>query len=277
MKYRHSFHAGNFADVHKHVAVLALLSALSRKDRGFAYFETHAGRGVYDSSASPEAAAGIARFMTGAHEADELRAYARLIGDFRQSAHQGGDLPGSPLLAAHSLRSQDRAILCEIQPAEARALEHQLDQSPRMRVVRGDGFEKLRGWLPPSERRALIFIDPPYENSARDQEQSAGALLDGLQRFNTGVFAIWYPIKDERPGHSWPATLDGVLTHKSLISELWLYPRDSRVTLNGSGLLIVNPPYLFGERMQVWLPELHACLDAAARGGTSIVEHAARP
>jgi len=272
MKYRHSFHAGNFADVHKHVTLLALLTALRRKEKGFAYFETHAGRGAYDLARSPEAAAGIARFTSGQHAAEELQAYARLIADFRQSRARASAFPGSPLLAARSLRPQDRAILCELAPSEGHALEQELDDHPRTRVVLGDGFEQLRGWLPPPERRGLIFLDPPYEETTRDHERALGALDEGLQRFNTGTFLVWYPIKDDRTARSWQARLERAVACKSVLAEMWLYPRDSRVALNGSGLLIVNPPYLFAERLRIWLPELHALLDTQQRGGTSITE-----
>jgi 23S rRNA (adenine2030-N6)-methyltransferase len=173
------------------------------------------------------------------------------------------------------LRPQDRAVLVEVVPAEARALETAVAYNPQMRVEQGDGFERLRAWLPPAERRGLTFIDPPYEETSSDFERVTAAIAEALRRFQTGVIAAWYPIKDERDIAAWQAALVQTLERagcrcETLAAELWLYPRDSRVGLNGSGLLIVNPPYLLAERMRVWLPELQVQLDAGQAGGTSI-------
>ncbi len=276
MKYRHAFHAGNFADVHKHVALLALLGALKKKDKGFLYLDTHAGRGGYDlSSPTPEAVAGIGRFSQAQHEAEELRAYAALLGELRGRAAQRHLYPGSPLIAVSELRPQDRAVLIEMLGAEVHALEVTLTSlaSPggaRAHIERGDGFGALRAWLPPAERRGLTFVDPPYEDTQRDLTQVIGALGEGLRRFPTGVFAAWYPIKDERDASAWLGACAQALPPAAvLVSELWLYPRDSRVALNGSGLVIVNPPWLTLERMQIWLPELQSCLAVGAGGGSS--------
>ena len=275
MKYRHSFHAGNFADVHKHVTLLALLTALKKKPKGFLYLDTHAGRGSYDlSSPSAEAAAGVGRFMKAQHAAQELREYALLVGQFRAGGRYR--YPGSPLIAVSALREQDRAVLVELLGPEVHALGEALVAlarscagGPRARVERGDGFAQLRACLPPPERRGLTFIDPPYEETRQDFTQVTTALADGLRRFPTGVFAAWYPIKDARATRAWQAACVQALAAPLLASELWLYPRDSRVALNGSGLLIVNPPWLTLERMQVWLPELQACLAVGPGGGSS--------
>jgi 23S rRNA (adenine2030-N6)-methyltransferase len=271
VKYRHSFHAGNFADIHKHVTLLALLTSLKRKEKGFAYFETHAGRGAYDlSHQSAEAAGGSGRFSTGEYHADELKSFAALLTDVRKSRNHPGAYPGSPLIAAHELRPQDRGVLSEIMPAEARLLERELEANPRMRVERADGFERLRAWLPPTQRRGLILIDPPYEDSDTDFERVTAAMAAALQRFSTGIYAAWYPIKDEREVRAWLDGFARAVGAETLVSELWLYPRDSKVALNGSGVLIVNPPYQLAERMQVWLPELQTQLDTGHPGGTSV-------
>jgi 23S rRNA (adenine2030-N6)-methyltransferase len=274
MKYRHTFHAGNFADVHKHVTLLALLAALKKKDKGFLYLDTHAGRGCYDlSTPTAEAAAGVGRFTAGAHEAPELRDYAQLLERLRARAGQRHLFPGSPLIAALALRPQDRAVFVEAQGAEAHALEQALANTagaPGTRVERGDGFERLRALLPPPQRRGLIFIDPPYEESREEFTRVRSALGEGLRRFPTGVFAAWYPIKDERSTAAWLTACAGTLSAPILVSELWLYPRDSRVALNGSGLLILNPPWQLCERMQVWLPPLQACLAAGPGAGAAV-------
>jgi 23S rRNA (adenine2030-N6)-methyltransferase len=271
MKYRHSFHAGNFADVHKHVTLLALLTALQRKDKGFLYLETHAGRGAYDlSHGATEAESGVARFSATPNNSEELQRYAVALAEYRGQQRNPRAYPGSPLLAARALRPQDRGVLVELLPPEARTLELAVADNPGIRVERGDGFERLRAWLPPPQRRGLTLIDPPYEDSSRDFERVSAAIDEALRRFRTGVIAAWYPIKDEREIAAWQAGLAQRLDCETLVAELWLYPRDSRVALNGSGMLIVNPPYLLAERMRVWLPELQAQLDAGQAGGTSV-------
>jgi 23S rRNA (adenine2030-N6)-methyltransferase len=271
MKYRHRFHAGNFADVHKHVTLLALLTALKRKEKGFLYLDTHAGRGGYDlSSPSAEAAGGIGRFVPGADAAPELREYAALLEKCRSSLGRPHLYPGSPLLALAALRVQDRAVFIETQAAEAHALSDLVDlfHAPqRARIERGDGYARMRAWLPPRERRALTFLDPPYEETRQDFLGVTDAIADGLRRFGTGVFAAWYPIKDERTTSAWQLECARVLAAPLLASELWLYPRDARVALNGSGMLIVNPPWRILEHMQVWLPQLLNMLAVGSGGG----------
>jgi 23S rRNA (adenine2030-N6)-methyltransferase len=288
LKYRHDHHAGNFADVHKHVTLLALLAALRRKDKGFLYLETHAGRGAYDlSGSSGESASGIGRLEAqqrspGAEQsvAEEIGAYLARIELLRRERGEPRLYPGSPLLAASELRPVDRAVLVESQAPEARALERALSaqtqggarppQMAHINVETGDGFERLRAWLPPRERRGLTFIDPPYEETRQDFERTRHAAAEALRRFATGVVAIWYPIKDERDTAAWHRALAAELDCELLASELSLYPRDSRVALNGSGMLILNPPYQLAERMAIWLPQLHACLDLGHGGGGGV-------
>ena len=310
MKYRHEHHAGNFADVHKHVTLLALLAALQRKDKGFLYLETHAGRGAYELPGAPgESATGIGRLdpqrlavAAEAAAAEEIRHYAARVAQLRDERRQPRLYPGSPLLAVSELRPQDRAVFVEHLPAEARALERALSgqaqgrarppqvaesrakttlfdrdgagpgrsPDPALRIESGDGFERLRAWLPPHERRGLTLIDPPYEESRQDFDRARHAAAEALRRFHTGVVAIWYPIKDERDTAAWQAALTAELDCPLLAAELSLYPRDSRVALNGSGMLILNPPFQLAERMEIWLPQLHARLDLGHGGGASV-------
>jgi 23S rRNA (adenine2030-N6)-methyltransferase len=270
VKYRHSFHAGNFADVHKHVALLALIASLQRKDKGFLYLETHAGRGAYDLSESPGSRAsrtGLSRILSEPGESDEIQAYGRAVKHWRDLVKDRNAYPGSPVLAAGALRDQDRAILIEVQPPEAHALERALAHQAKVRVELGDGYELLRAHMPPVERRGLVLIDPPYEETTRDFEQARAAINDVLQRFATAVIMLWYPIKDARDTQLWRKRLRASLRQPDLVSELWVHPCDSRVALNGSGLLIIHPPYQLAQRMQLWLPELVGMLDAAGTGG----------
>ena len=272
MKYRHSFHAGNFADVHKHVTLLALLAALKRKEKGFLYFDTHAGRGAYDlSGGGAEAASGIGRLLGSALHAEELRHYAALLARLRTARRSRHFYPGSPLIALEELRPQDRAVFVEWQGVEAQALRVAIrDAKPRTRIEQGDGLELLRAALPPPERRALIFIDPPFEETREEFSRVTATVADGLRRFATGVFAVWYPIKEQRVTTAWHGEFSRAIAAPTLAAELWLYPRDSRVALNGSGLLIANPPWQIEERMNAWLPELGAALGAGPSGGTQV-------
>ncbi|MBS0365816.1 MAG: 23S rRNA (adenine(2030)-N(6))-methyltransferase RlmJ [Proteobacteria bacterium] len=276
MKYRHAYHAGNFADVHKHITLLALLDALQRKDKGFLYIDTHAGRGSYDlSTPTAEAAAGVVRFLRSTHTAPELTAYAQALARWRSGPGRRYLLPGSPLLAVARLRSQDRAVLIELTGSEEHALREAVAAQSHgaapahARVERGNGYALLKALLPPQERRGLTMLDPPYEE-AQDYERVTQALADGLQRFPTGVFAAWYPIKELERGERWLAACARAVAAPLTCCELWLYPRDSRVALNGSGVLLVNPPWQFAERARVWLPELLGAFAAHEGAGTSV-------
>jgi len=160
-------------------------------------------------------------------------------------------------------------VLIELRPEEARALSRALGTSSNVRVEPGDGFECLRAHLPPRERRGLTLIDPPYE-TALEASRAESAILEILRRFATGVIALWYPIKDARDTAAWLARLGAGITVPALVGELWVHPCDSQVALNGSGMLIVNPPFKVAERMREWLPELHARLDVDRQGGTSV-------
>ena len=186
----------------------------------------------------------------------------------RAGAGSAASYPGSPVLAALALRDQDRGVCCEVQAAECRALERALGPYPRMRCDCVDGYQNLRAQLPPPERRALVLIDPPYEEQGGDLRARSTAMGETLARLANAVIALWYPIKDERELNPALARAADQLPVPALISELWLHPRDARVGLNGSGLLIVNPPYRLDLEMQQWLPELGAALGTERQGGT---------
>jgi 23S rRNA (adenine2030-N6)-methyltransferase len=258
--------------VHKHVTLCALLQALSRKEKGYLYLETHAGRGSYDLAGSAEGRASapvIERIAAGGTEdpGPELAAYALAITRWRERSGRADAYPGSPVIAAMQLRPQDRAVLIDLLPDEASALERAVSPWPHVRVEMGDGFERLKAFLPPRERRGLTFIDPPYEETREDRARVGAAIGETLRRFETGIVAVWYPLKDARDTAAWLATLKPRIAREALTLELWLHPCDSRVALNGSGVLIVNPPYGFAERARVWLPALHALLDSSGTGG----------
>jgi 23S rRNA (adenine2030-N6)-methyltransferase len=289
MKYRHSFHAGNFADVHKHVALLALLRAMQRRDKGFLYLDTHAGAGRYDLGApeahrSAESRHGIMALLASAGLAGstgstdtlataatpEIDDYRAAVAALRTELAEPNAYPGSPWLAAHTLRAQDRGICWEVLPSECRALERALGGLRRMRAECADGYQQLSAVLPPRERRCLLLIDPPYENPAAELDLALQNILGSLQRLANVVVLMWYPIKDERTLAPWLARVQQASPAATLSLELWIYPRDSRVGLNGSGLLVVNPPYQFEARAALWQQQLHGLLDRSRHGGSKL-------
>lgn len=299
MKYRHAFHAGNFADVLKHVTLLALLRSLTKKDKGLLALDTHAGRGLYDlasgeSRQSGEATGGLDRLLRAEHsetalsDHPEIVDYLNVVRDTRQHTGNRFAYPGSPLVALAALRPQDRLTLIESQIAEHSALREAIKNAKRApREVGGapesvtiecaDGYARLTAWLPPIERRALVMIDPPYEDTASDFKAVERASQDVLRRLANAVIAIWYPIKQVKDTDAWRTRLMSALPQKAggesietLTLELWIHPLDNRVGLNGAGMLIINPPFQFGDRARQWLPALRAVLDPEGLGGCAV-------
>lgn len=272
MKYRHQHHAGNFADVHKHVLLLEILGALTRKDKGLLFVDTHAGRGMYelypgDAQHPAEWLSGAAKLLAAAPRHEALVRYRELVatGVHGASLHYRG----SPLLAMQALRSQDRAVFFEMQRDEAGQLRKSLEGAARVRVESGDGFAGLRALLPPPERRGCILIDPPFEERA-DYTRVHDATVDVLQRFETAVLVLWLPVKLRGDFDHWFGSLERAVSRPMLASLLWVLPTDSRAALSGSALVVVNPPYLLEQGMREWLPELQSLL-AGADGGSEVL------
>ena len=268
MNYRHIYHAGNFADVAKHVGLVYCLDAMKRKDAAFFVLDTHAGRGHYDlhgaeAQKSGEAERGIQRLLRAAGASPPLAAYFEALG-----ARQGERLaryPGSPALIAAALRPQDRAVCNELMAAEARAAEREIYSSGRFRIEVGDGYAALRAHLPPAERRGLVLIDPPYE-SADELTALAAALADAYRRWPTGTFIVWYPIlsaSQRRRVHTRFAALG---LPKMLLADLTVHPDDASVGLAGGGLLLVNPPFGADEFLRQAYEAIHASVAEAGRG-----------
>lgn len=269
MNYRHSFHAGNFADVFKHAILLALLDALTAKDKPLCHFDTHAGRGTYALD-DPQAAKtgewrdGIGRLFETAGPPMPLRRYVGAIRAF----NPGGTLqtyPGSPLLAASALRANDRLVLCEVQDGEAAALRALFRDDRRVHVHARDGYAALNALLPPSERRGLVLIDPPFEAQEGEFAAIEAALANAHTRWPTGVYAVWYPVKSHRTlapfhRHLSKGPFDGVL-----VADLLVQPDDSPLRLNGCGMLIANPPWRFDRTLAALLPALRTVLAQSPR------------
>ena len=264
MNYRHHFHAGNYADVMKHALLVRLLRGLQKKEKGFLYLDTHAGRGRYDLEKAaageslarkPEWPDGIGRLWSGQGGAmpPGLNDYLELVRDFDQ---RSGNLeadprfyPGSPSIARQLARAVDRLALCEKHPEEYSALRAEFGGLPRVSVHEIDGYAALRAMLPPPERRAVVLIDPPFE--AQDEFlQIAGALKEGLTRFPSGVFAVWYPLTIRARVDEFFGALRRLSPPPIVAFELSIAGESSHARMKGCGLLVINQPWQFdGEAM----------------------------
>lgn len=275
MNYRHAFHAGNFADVHKHVVLLALIERLKRKPAPLFFLDTHAGRGLYDLQSGDAARAnewqeGIGRLHEATANAQDLRTYLQIAAETSsKTARQFRQYAGSPLLALHALRDGDRAVFVEQQPIEARMLEKELPRQRGVSVICGDGYAALKTYLPPKENRGLVLIDPPYEAESEFSDLER-ALTFGLGRWPNGMFAAWYPIKAGQESRRFHASLQQAGLRKLLLLEFNLRPADSPLGLNGSGMLIANPPWQLDVDMRAALDELLRLLSPQGTGKVRI-------
>jgi 23S rRNA (adenine2030-N6)-methyltransferase len=266
MNYRHAFHAGNHGDCLKHAVLVWLLDALQRKPGALFVLDTHAGTGHYDLDTGPaartgEASRGILRLLDDPPPA--LAAYiARVV--------HLGLYPGSPALIRAALRPQDRLASCELHPEDAESLRRRFARDPQVAVHRRDAWEALSALLPPREKRALVLIDPPYE--APDEfDRLAAGLATANRRMKGAVLAAWYPIKHRAPPRAFHAALVAAGLRDVVAAELWLRAPLDPTRLNGSGLVVVNPPFGFEDAARSILPALLARLgDGEAGAGWDI-------
>ena len=258
MNYRHAYHAGNFADVMKHTALVAVLLHLRKKQAPFAVIDTHAGRGLYDLSGTEAGKTGEAR--QGIASLGDAPAGNEVLQTYLDTARSfgSGTYPGSPLIAARLLRPQDRLVAIEKHPEECEALTTALKPFRKTRAVCADGYERLAALLPPQERRGAILIDPPFE--APDEfAQMADALGNALRRFATGIYLLWFPIKTKSDADA----LSGEVLARGATKLLRLQldvAASAEGRLTQTGLLIVNPPYGFDAQMREALSALAAPL-----------------
>jgi 23S rRNA (adenine2030-N6)-methyltransferase len=260
VNYRHAFHAGNIADVVKHAVLVQLIETLREKDTAFCYIDTHAGQGRYDlrseaAEKTGEFRDGIAKLMTAPPPA-----LARYVGLVRAAQPAPDSLQiylGSPALVQGLLRPQDRAVLVELHPEDVGVLRAQFRGDARVHVHHRDGYEALPAFVPPTERRGLVLIDPPYE--ARDELPALVAALQGAhKRWPTGQYAIWYPIKDTAPIARFHGALATAGLRKLMIVELVATPERA---LRGSGLVLVNPPWRIEDALTPLLDQIATALD----------------
>ena len=269
MNYQHAFHAGNFADVHKHAVLARILSHLKAKPAAFRVIDTHAGAGRYDLHGPEPTRSGEWRDGIGkiwhARLADEARALLAPYLDAVQNLNPGGGLrvyPGSPLLALALIRPQDRLIACELEPRAAAALEGVL-RDRRAKVVAIDGWTALGAYVPPKERRGVVLVDPPFEEAA-DFTRLASALAAAHRKWPTGIYILWYPIKERAAPDALARRLRQLEMPGVLRCEITLGPPRADAGLVGSGLIVINPPFKLGADLKVLLPALAAAFAAGA-------------
>ncbi len=273
MNYRHAFHAGNFADVVKHATLARIVAYLKEKPTAFRAIDTHAGAGRYDL-AGPEASrtgewrAGIGRLMEAqlAPAARELLApYLDTVAAFNPDGLK--TYPGSPALVQAWLRPDDRLTACEREPSAAQALSEQMRGDNRIKTVAIDGYTALNAYVPPKERRGVVLVDPPYEQPD-EFDRLAEALANAHRKWPTGIYLVWYPIKDAR-AQAFVRGVGRLGIPRIMLAELELGDRDPQ-RLGGSGLVIVNPPWTLEGELKTLLPALAATVaGVAGRSRTS--------
>ena len=277
MNYRHAYHAGNHADVLKHVVLMMLVAHLKRKPAPFFYLDTHAGAGCYDlslgeSQRSGEYKQGIGRLLEFPDAAlpPEVLDYVRLV---RECAGAGRSAitayPGSPLVVARLRRDDDRMVCVDSVPAEVRALRGVLGRQRRLSILEGDGYDAIRAHTPPREHRGLVLVDPPFESDL-EFDRVLEVLREGHARWPTGGWCIWHPLSERAGPLRFRREIERSGVRRVLACTLSVMPADSAVGLRGSGLVLVNPPWQLDERLAELLPDLHRLLVPDGAGGTSV-------
>ena len=273
MNYSHAFHAGNFADVFKHAVLARILHYLRGKPAAFRVIDTHAGAGLYDlggpeASRSGEWHAGIERVLAAPLEPPVtvlLAPYLEVVGALNERGRLK-TYPGSPALARAWLRPQDRLIACEVEPAAAAALRKNLRGDDRIKTPAVDGWTALRAYLPPKERRGLVVVDPPFEED-REFSRLAHAVAGAHRKWASGLYLLWYPIKDRAGPDTLAKSLRRLGPAKILRAELNVGPLSDPTRLNGCGLILVNPPWTLENELAILLPALAAILGPEGKGG----------
>ena len=279
LSYRHAFHAGNHADVLKHLLLVQLIQYLKQKDKPFWVIDTHAGAGLYELESGyatklNEYEAGIGRLWSRPDLPAALAEYVDLV----RQLNPDGKLrlyPGSPWLALHAMREQDRLKLFELHSSDARHLQENFkDAGRRVTIAASDGFAGLKALLPPAPRRGLILIDPSYE-MREDYQQVLHALRDNLPRFSTGLYALWYPQLAKPESAQLPDKL------KRLVGKNWLHvaltvrtPAAEGIGMHGSGMFIINPPWTLHAMLKETMPYLVKVLGQDAGAGFILEQQA---
>ena len=266
MNYRHAYHAGNFADVVKHVVLTRLLDYLKQKDKGFRVVDTHAGIGRYDLSSveaqkTGEWHGGVGRLIDASFAAPVAALLAPYLETVRSLNPEGGiqKYPGSPLIARHLMRKQDRLSAIELHPKDAGKLRTLFAGDFQTRVIELDGWLALGAHLPPKEKRGLVLIDPPFEEVG-EFERLVDGLIRAHKRWPGGIYALWYPIKDRKAIIAFRKALKQSGIPKLLDIEFEIRRASFEPSLDGSGMVVINPPFTLEAELRTVLPALHKLL-----------------
>jgi 23S rRNA (adenine2030-N6)-methyltransferase len=277
MNYRHAYHAGNFADVVKHAVLARILTYMKLKPQPFRVIDTHAGIGLYDlegeeAGKTAEWQDGIDRIVS-APLSDRVKALLAPYLEAVNSVNGPGALithyPGSPLIARHLMRHEDHLVLNELHPEDCAALKAATNNFPSTKVLALDAWVAVKSLLPPKERRGIILIDPPFE-AADEFDRVAEGLADGLRRFQTGIFVVWYPVKSQATADRFIDRLTRLPALKALDARLKICAPFPGLGLTEIGLFIVNPPYPLAGELEDLLPALASVLEQGAGFGSYI-------
>lgn len=274
LSYRHSFHAGNHADVLKHLVLMLIIENLQQKEKGFYYLDTHAGVGRYrlfseEAEKTAEFEQGIARLWQRDDLPEEVARYIKLIKQVNYGGKALRYYAGSPLIAAKMLRPQDRALLTELHPSDYPLLRNNFKEFDNVTTKRYNGFQQLKATLPPKERRGLVLIDPPYELK-EDYDLVVNAIEEGYKRFATGIYAIWYPVVLRQQTKRILKGLEKTGIRKILQIELAVRPDSDQRGMTASGMIVINPPWTLTQQMQNILPYLTDVLVPEGTGSWTV-------
>ncbi|WP_407976275.1 23S rRNA (adenine(2030)-N(6))-methyltransferase RlmJ [Brucella pseudogrignonensis] len=280
MNYRHAYHAGNFADVVKHVILSRIVEYLKRKDQAFRVIDTHAGIGLYDlrgteAGKTSEWTGGISRVFDAVEKGEIPAAAIELLQpylDVVRAVNNGKELrhyPGSPLLTRHLLRKQDRLSALELHPQDAKRLAKLFDGDYQARVIELDGWLSLGAHMPPKEKRGLVLVDPPFEIEG-EFDRLVDGLVKAYKRFPGGTYALWYPVKDRKETERFSKRLRETEIPKIMRIELAIRSPSLEPRLDGTGMIVVNPPYTLESEMQTLLPCLTKLLSEEKGSNFSI-------
>jgi 23S rRNA (adenine2030-N6)-methyltransferase len=274
MNYRHIFHAGSFTDVMKHAVVALILERLRAKETPFGVLDTHAGIGRYDLTSQQaertgEYLGGIARIMEAAGRLPpELAPYLDAVRELNPAPGTLRWYPGSPRLSRQLMRPQDRLLLAELHPEDVETLRREFARDRNTSVQHMDGYHAIKAHLPLKERRGMVLIDPPFEVTDEFERMTA-ALVTGHGRWPTGIYALWYPIKERAAVWRFHEALERTGIRRILAAELTIHEEDTHQRLNGCGMIVVNPPWQLDRNLELVLPALHEAM-AAKAGGTQV-------
>lgn len=269
LSYRHGYHAGNVGDVLKHAVLALLIEALKKKPAPFAYLETHAGAGRYDLSAAQaektgEYREGIGRLWGRDDAPEALAPWLSAVAALNAPGTALRYYPGSPRVARHLLRAQDRMVLMELHGSEYPVLKQEFAGDKQVAVHHRDGYEGLKALLPPAEKRGLVLIDPSYEVKS-EYAQVVEAVQAAHRRFPGGIIAVWYPVLARELTDGFKDAFRASGLRKILDVELTTRP-EGAVGMRGSGMLVLNPPWQLDATMETLLPWLGQVLDPERLG-----------